>query len=100
MTAEEIMVRNMRTPSRSTAARVGCAVGVAALVVSLGGARRATAQPGADGRGMLVRSFEQSAPAIGALMPDLPVYDRDGREVRLREVLGGRYTVLVLGCLT
>lgn len=48
----------------------------------------------------ILRNFETNAPAIGAPMPDAVVYDRDGRELRLLEVLRDRYTVLILGCLT
>ena len=72
-----------------------------ALAFSLGLAATATAQPGgADGRGMLMRNFEEHAPAVDELMPNLPVYDRDGQESNLRELMNGRVTVLVLGCLT
>ena len=44
--------------------------------------------------------FERSAPDIGESLPDLSLYQADGKEVRLHEVLNGRYTVLILGCLT
>ena len=72
-----------------------------ALVFSLGLVATAVAQPGgADGRGMLMRNFEEHAPAVGELMPNLPVYDRDGQESRLPALLDGRFTVLILGCLT
>jgi len=72
-----------------------------ALAVSLGLATTAAAQPGdADGRGRLIRNFEASAPAVGELMPNLAVYDRDGQESRLPALLNGRFTVLILGCLT
>ena len=72
-----------------------------ALAVSLGLAAPAAAQPGgADGRGRLIRNFEASTPAVGELMPNLPVYDRDGQESRLPALLNGRFTVLILGCLT
>ena len=72
-----------------------------ALALSLGLVPTTVAQPGgADGRGMLIRNFEASAPAAGELMPNLPVYDRDGRESRLLALLDGRFTVLILGCLT
>ena len=46
------------------------------------------------------RDFERNAPAIGDAMPDLVVYDRDGTERQLRELLSGHYSVLLLGCLT
>jgi len=71
------------------------------LTFSLGLVATAVAQPGgANGRGMLTRNFEARAPAVGELMPNLPVYDRNGRESDLRALLSGRFTVLVLGCLT
>ncbi len=72
-----------------------------ALAFCLGLAATAAAQPGgANGRGMLIRNFEQNAPAVGELMPNVPVYDRDGGEHLLADVLAGRPTVLILGCLT
>ena len=46
------------------------------------------------------RTFERSAPAIGEMMPDVVVHDRDGAELRLRDLLSERHTVLILGCLT
>ena len=46
------------------------------------------------------RNFEENAPAVGEVMPDVAVYDRDGGEHRLGDLLGERYTVLILGCLT
>ena len=63
-------------------------------------ATAAAQQGGPNGRGMLMRNFEERAPAVGELIPSLPVYDRDGQESDLRELLNGRVTVLVLGCLT
>ena len=77
----------------------------AGVLMTLGlliAADQAWSQPGAglDGRGSLIRTFESNAPAVGALMPNLPVYDREGEESNLLELLDGRYTVLVLGCLT
>ena len=53
---------------------------------------------GGRGGGMGPR-FEQNAPQIGATVPDLTVYDADGKEFRLHTIKG-HYTVLVLGCLT
>ena len=71
---------------------LACALGLVAMAV---------AQPGdANGRGMLMSHFEARSPAVGELMPNLPVYDRDGRESDLLAVLNGRFTVLILGCLT
>ena len=71
-----------------------------ALAVSLGLAATAAEPGGPNGRGMLIRNFEASAPAVGELMPNLAVYDRDGQESRLPALLNGRFTVLILGCLT
>ena len=48
----------------------------------------------------ITRDFEGRAPAPGELMPEAIVYDRDGGELRLRDLLQEHYTVLVLGCLT
>ncbi len=46
------------------------------------------------------RNFEANAPAVGELMPDVVVHDRDGTELRLRDLLSEHPTVLILGCLT
>ena len=46
------------------------------------------------------RNFERNAPVVGEMMPDVVVHDRDGAELRLRDLLRERYTVLILGCLT
>ena len=46
------------------------------------------------------RNFEGNAPAIGEMMPDVVVHNRDGAELRLRDLLKERHTVLILGCLT
>jgi len=45
-------------------------------------------------------SFEREAPKVGELMPDVIVYDRNGKEVRLRSLFGGQPAVLITGCLT
>lgn len=44
--------------------------------------------------------FEATAPAIGERLPDLMVFDTDGKELQLGELLRKHYTVIVLGCLT
>lgn len=59
----------------------------------------AQGRPG-SGRSASIDRFEAAAPAIGEPMPDLVIYDAGGKEVRLRDLLRDRYTVLVLGCLT
>ena len=75
------------------------------LVLSLGFAgvglaQRGPGRAGPDGATGMGRGFGGDVPAAGELMPDLPVYDADGNEVRLRDLLRGHYTVLILGCLT
>ena len=44
--------------------------------------------------------FEKTAPAIGEELLDVTLYDPAGQPVNLREKLEGKYTVLILGCLT
>ena len=86
----------------------GFLVGLAACVC-LGACASAAAQPGRQRLGgssedigpqYMRGAFERNAPDIGEPMPDLAVYDEAGKELRLREVLSGRHSVLILGCLT
>ncbi|MFQ5744055.1 MAG: hypothetical protein ACE5HV_10755 [Acidobacteriota bacterium] len=56
--------------------------------------------PAGSGGQFVGSSFERVAPAIGEPMPDLVVYDPDGKALQLRQLLGEHYTVLILGCLT
>jgi hypothetical protein len=52
-------------------------------------------------RAALKHRFETVTPDIGELLPDIELYNAIGNPLRLREVVrSGRYTVLVLGCLT
>ncbi len=45
--------------------------------------------------------FYQTAPDIGEILPDLTIVDDQGNPVRMRDLpVSGRYTVLVVGCLT
>ena len=44
--------------------------------------------------------FEAAAPQIGESLPDVSVYDLEGTELKIRDLVHGQYTVLVLGCLT
>ena len=67
---------------------------VAVAVMAAGMAGTALAQPPVS------RNFERNAPAIGEMMPDVVVHDRDGAELRFRDLLRKRHTVLILGCLT
>ncbi len=58
-----------------------------------------------DGDGMVTEDevsgqpFQGSGPAVGQSLPDLTVYDAQGKEFKLSS-LKGNYSVLVFGCLT
>ncbi len=43
--------------------------------------------------------FARAKPAVGDALPELVVYDPDGKEVKTAS-LRGHYTVLTFGCLT
>jgi cytochrome oxidase Cu insertion factor (SCO1/SenC/PrrC family) len=56
----------------------------------------------ATGRAQMKQSeedFVKAKPALGEPLPDLIVYDPDGKEVKTSS-LRGHYTVLTFGCLT
>ena len=42
----------------------------------------------------------ENMPKVGSLIPDISVFDAEGRSFDLREKLKGRHTVIVFGCLT
>jgi cytochrome oxidase Cu insertion factor (SCO1/SenC/PrrC family) len=42
----------------------------------------------------------ENMPKVGSLIPDISVFDTEGRSFALREKLKGRHTVIVFGCLT
>ena len=69
------------------------ALACTAIVLALGVQNLARAQPP-------IRNFEHDAPSVGDVMPDAVVYDRDGIERRLQDLVVGHPTVLILGCLT
>ncbi len=95
------MTTNTPTHDHTPGTRLVRRIGILSTAVTLGAATVAAAHPSvADGRGMLIRTFDESAPAVGDPMPDLPVYAPDGQESRLPALLDGRFTVLILGCLT
>lgn len=50
-------------------------------------------QPGSE------EGFVKEKPTLGDPLPDLTVYDPDGKEFKLSS-LRGHYTVLTFGCLT
>jgi hypothetical protein len=70
------------------------ATALVVAVVAAGLASTVGAQPPVS------RNFEQNAPAVGEMMPDVLVHDREGVALRLRDLLRERPTVLILGCLT
>ncbi|HEX5272384.1 MAG TPA: hypothetical protein VFW33_17930 [Gemmataceae bacterium] len=60
------------------------------------------AGPAAPARAQVRQTDEQFAkakPAVGDPLPELVVYDPDGKEVKTAG-LRGHYTVLTFGCLT
>jgi len=87
------------TRYRSIATRL---ILVAAVGPGAGPALAADPPSSADdsARDAVTERFEAAAPEIGEKLPDLPLVDARGREVRLRDLVEGRYAVLVLGCLT
>lgn len=85
-----MMTNRVRSGSR---VHVGQVLLVALLLVGGAGSSTVSAQP-------VTGNFERQAPAVGELMPEALVYDRDGGELQLTELLQEHYTVLILGCLT
>ena len=63
-------------------------------------AEASPAQSQVNPRQRITDRFETSAPDIGEQLPDLTVFDADGKELRLRKLLQEHFTVIVLGCLT
>ena len=72
---------------------IGCATG-GELRPSIGSGFGAGARPDFG------RRFEETAPKIGEVMPNLQIYDADGKELWLHDALRGHPSVLILGCLT
>ena len=50
-------------------------------------------------RARLQQRFDATSPDVGQPLPDLTIYDADGKPFPLRK-LKDHYTVLVFGCLT
>lgn len=75
---------------------------VAAVVLVFLCSSTAQAQSGEQRRaqGPVERLFWEAIPEIGEEMPDVAIYDAEGREVRLHELIEGQHTVFILGCLT
>tara|TARA_B100000459_G_scaffold146000_1_gene111327 strand:- start:1012 stop:1188 length:177 start_codon:yes stop_codon:yes gene_type:complete len=42
----------------------------------------------------------ENIPKVGSLVPNISVFDAEGRSFALREKLKGRHAVIVFGCLT
>jgi len=92
----------------STSTRTLAGAGLLSLatagLLSLGCVTGGQAQPavgsGAGARSDFGGRFEQAAPKIGEAMPNLQIYDADGKEIWLNDVLRGHPSVIILGCLT
>lgn len=74
------------------------AAAVCLMPAPLTSAQNGPDRPARNARGPLA-GFEDKAPDVGGLVPDITLHDADGKEVRLRSIKG-HYTVLVFGCLT
>jgi len=48
----------------------------------------------------LEERFNAAAPGVGKRVPNVPIYTADGEKVRFRELVRGKHTVVVFGCLT
>ena len=46
------------------------------------------------------RGGGENMPKVGSLIPDISVFDAEGRSFPLLEKLKGRHAVIVFGCLT
>ena len=64
-----------------------------------GAKRSASGQRVTNAGARLANEFSKKGPKIGDLLPDVTVYDADGKEFKLRRVKG-HYAVIVSGCLT
>ncbi|MDH3583665.1 MAG: hypothetical protein OER86_05570 [Phycisphaerae bacterium] len=59
----------------------------------------AAAQPSSSPRNRVNSGFERSAPGIGKPLPDISIYDAQGKIFKLAS-LRENYSVIVFGCLT
>jgi len=82
-----------------TLALIPALTGISTAQKRKGAKRETRRSQSGSARSGLNRRFNESGPAIGEQLPDLRVYDADGKKFRLRSVKG-QYTVLVFGCLT
>jgi hypothetical protein len=65
----------------------------------LAGPAASTAQEFSGGKAGVDNAFRQRGLQVGDVLPDLGVFDADGKPFNLRSLIGS-YTVLVTGCLT
>ena len=77
--------------------RLVAAVSLCLLMAATADAQRRSGRSRSRGGGLNSR-FAQG-PNVGEQLPDLALFDSDGKPVKLRS-LKGEYTVLVFGCLT
>ncbi|GIW92258.1 MAG: hypothetical protein KatS3mg110_0299 [Pirellulaceae bacterium] len=56
-------------------------------------------RPGSNAPAPRGGEFDRRSPAVGEPLPDITIYDAEGRPFSLSR-LRGHYTVLVFGCLT
>ena len=74
-------------------------------VLSLGTSQLTAQRPGRrggrGGRGAMINQrLERAGLKLGGPIPDVPAFHADGKAIRLPDLLGESYTVIVSGCLT
>lgn len=104
------MTTDMRRTSRGTAAILALALGAGTGAAAMAGpapapqerpsGMRAPTGEMRTGLRRLQDRFEANSPAPGERFPNLTLYDSDGNKVRMKDMVRGHYTVVVLGCLT
>ena len=93
----------MSTTTRALANAGLLSIATASLVslgCAMGGGPSPSIGSGAGARADVSRRFEQTAPKVGEVMPNLQIYDANGKEIWLHDALRGHPSVLILGCLT
>ena len=80
--------------------RVLTAAGLLTLSLNTASSPQPPFGGGADVARQVGQRFERTAPKVGELMPNLQIYDADGKAIWLHDVLKGHPSVLILGCLT
>jgi cytochrome oxidase Cu insertion factor (SCO1/SenC/PrrC family) len=69
------------------------------LCLLAGSTANAQLKNGSSARNQLNNNFGRGTPEVGDPVPDITVFDADGKKFPLRKIKGN-YTVLVFGCLT